>query len=184
MHYGSLANHVLGVPRLLGLAPGDAARILWLQGFKARIAGQGPEVVAQLPGWGLTSPDGVRPDPYSGSVTLTRGQTIRRPTLPAVAPGEPAGLLTGALVFSGGPALPDGAQRPPSAGVVDVFSADGKLIAQPRTHARQYFKLKVAPGVYLLNDEQETPVECRASRAVVRAGHVTRVDVGFGCDIL
>jgi hypothetical protein len=156
-----MAGDVLGVPRLLGLAPADARRILWLQGLRTHVVGHGRQVAAQLPGWGLTAPDGVRPDPYSGSVTLITGQAIKRPTPPALTAGEPAGILEGALVFSGGPYVPG--ERSLIGGIINVFTADGQLLAQPHTRAGEYFQLNLAPGAYLLNDEQETWVSCRAT---------------------
>ncbi len=181
LRYGSMAGDVLGVPRLLGLAPADARRILWLQGLRAHVVGHGRQVAAQVPGWGLTAPDGVRPDPYSGSVTLITGRTIERPDTPALKAGEPGGVLEGALVFSGGPYLPG--QRSLISGIIDVFNADGELIAQPHTHAGRYFRLNLPPGAYLLNDEQEIWVSCRATHATVQAGQITRVTIGVGCDI-
>ncbi len=181
LRHGSMAGYVLGVPRLLGLAPADARRILWLQGLRAHLVGHGRQVAAQLPGWGLTAPDGVRPDPYSGSVALITGRTIERPSPPALTAGEPAGVLKGALVFSGGPYVPG--ERPLISGIINVFNADGELIAQPHTRAGRYFQLNLAPGAYLLNDEQEAWVSCRATHATVQADQTTRVTIGVGCDI-
>ena len=181
LRYGSLAGDVLGAPRLLGLAPGDAQRILWLQGLRARVIGHGPQVTAQLPGWGLTAPDSACPDPYSGSVTLITGQAITRTTPPPIRPGEAAGVLEAAIVFSGGPYVPG--TRPLIGGIVNVFNAGGALIAQPHTRPGHSFTLPLAPGVYLLNDAQDAWVSCTASRATVRAGHVTHVTVGVGCNI-
>jgi hypothetical protein len=183
LHYRSLAGQLIGLPRLLGLSPADAEHILWLQGFRAHVVQHGLEVVAQLPGWGLTAPNGDRPHPYSGSVTLTLGRTITRTRLRAPTAGRPAGILAGALILGGGPPLPPGQARPPSAGIVNVFNQHGKLLAQPRTRAGHYFRLRVAPGVYLLSDAQEARVSCRATRARVRPGQTTRAVIEFGCDI-
>lgn len=169
---------------LLGLSPSDAEHTLWLEGLKSRVAGHGREVVAQLPGRALTSANGVSPDLYSGAVSLTLGRTVTRPVLPALTPGEPAGVLAVRLVFSGGPPPPRGQQRLPSAGTVNVFSADGKLLAQPHTPAGAFLDLHLAPGTYLLDDEQASAVPCLASRAVVRAGHTTNVTVDSGCGVL
>lgn len=180
LRYGLLADHLLGLPRLLGMAPAQAARVLWLEGFRARISGRGREVVAQIPGWGLVAPDGVRPDPFPGRVILSSGGRIMPPSPPQLPPGVPTGVLAGGLVFSGGPAV-FGHQRPFEPGVVNVFDDAGRLLAQPHTRAGHRFHLTVQPGRYLLNTDADGIIECRPASALVRAGRTTRVSVGFGC---
>jgi hypothetical protein len=170
LHYGSLANHLIGLPRLLGLAPADAIHILWLQGFHAQLAGRGRQVVAQIPGWGLVAPNGIRPDPYRASVTLVAGRDLAEPSPPTPIPGTPSGVLAGALRFVGGPC--GWCTNPPSAGVVNVFNAHGALIARPRMRAGQYVRLALAPGLYLLNTDQDGMIDCRPERALVHAGHM------------
>ena len=59
------------VPRVLGLAPEDARRVLRAQGFSAELSGEGTRIVSQHP-----EPDQVAPGqhgPFHGTVTLVAG---------------------------------------------------------------------------------------------------------------
>jgi hypothetical protein len=173
LRYGSFRRNVLGLPRLLGLSPAQALRVLWLEGFHARLAGRGRQVVAQIPGWGLTDrgTGNDRPDPYTGVAKLRAGQRIAIPTTPTLRPGASSGLLIGTL---GSPT--------PSAGPVAVFDASGRLLARFRTPARRPFRLRLAPGRYLLLADNETQISCWPAAARVRADHTTKVSVPSGCD--
>lgn len=62
-------------PRVLGLAPSQAVRVLALQGFRTRVSGHGREVVAQDPGRGVVPKDtGAGHSAFAGTVRLTVGR--------------------------------------------------------------------------------------------------------------
>ena len=182
LHYGVFRGYVLGLPRLLGLSPGQARRVLWLEGFHSRLSGRGREIVAQVPGWGLVGQDRSKPDPYSGIAMLRAGERIRIPTRPATKPGSATGTITGAIRFEGGPSP---TQQSPSkgglSGVVDLFNAQGRLLARFRVRAKHAFHLRLTPGHYLLKEDSET--FCSPTPALVHAGANTGIIVGVGCGI-
>lgn len=98
------------------------------------------------------------------------------------------GVLTGAIIFAGGPALAPGQRKQPVAGLVTVFGARGRLIARERVRAGHLFRFRLAPGRYQLPDPtRHQPragiVDCPAATAVVSAGHTTRVNVDYGCGV-
>lgn len=63
-----------GAPRLLGLAPGDAERVLKLQGFASKVIGRGRQVVAQDPRRGHVPADSrARTSDFSGTVKVVTG---------------------------------------------------------------------------------------------------------------
>lgn len=182
LRFGSLAHEVvvrpLGLPRLLGLSPRQAVRVLWLFGFHARLTGKGREIVTQTPGWGLVGTDSTRPEPYTGVTKLIAGSRIKIPTRPRIPVGTPTGVLSGAIRFEGGPAL---IHRPPIAGIVALFNAKGRLIARFHVSAGKLFRLQVTPGRYLVLADSEGWIFCGPTRAQVRTHRTTRVTVGTGC---
>jgi hypothetical protein len=182
LRFGSLTHELvtrpLGLPRLLGLSPRQARRVLWLFGFHAQLTGNGREIVTQIPGWGLVGTDRTRPKPYNGVTELVAGSRIEIPSRPRVPAGTPTGALTGAIRLEGGPAL---IHRPPIAGAVALFNAAGGIVARFHVSAGQRFRLQVAPGRYLLLADSEGWIFCGPTRAHVRAHHTTRVTVGTGC---
>jgi hypothetical protein len=182
LRFGSLAHEVvvrpLGLPRLLGLPPRQALRVLWLFGFHAHLTGKGPEIVTQIPGWGLVGTDRTRPEPYTGVTKLIAGSRIKIPTRPRIAAGTPTGGLTGAIRFEGGAAL---IHRPPIAGTVALFNATGRLIARFHVSAGKLFRLQVTPGRYLLLADSEGWIFCGPTRTQVRTHHTTLITVGTGC---
>jgi hypothetical protein len=184
LRFGSLTHQVvarpLGLPRLLGLSPRQAARSLWLYGFRSKWTGQGRQIIAQIPGWGLVGKGRSRPDPYRGITTLVAGSRIEIPTTPHVGVDRPAGLLAGAIRFEGGPG---GNRRPPIAGTVAVFDASGSLLARLDVAPGHSFRWRVAAGRYLLLADSEGLIFCGPTSAVVRARHTTLVTVGTGCGI-
>jgi hypothetical protein len=182
LHFGSLAHQLvqapLGIPRLLGLSPAQAKRVLWLFGFHSRTTGRGRQIVGQLPGWGLVGKDRGRPNPYDGVTKLTAGSHIKIPSAPVIPPGARTGILKGAVRFEGGPPAP---HRPPIGGVVDLFDSRGKLLAIFSVRNHHYFRLRVLPGRYLLLDD--TDYSCGPTRASVHTAAITRVTVGAACDV-
>lgn len=182
LRFGSLAHEVvvrpLGLPRLLGLSPRQAVRVLWLSGFHAQLTGKGREIVTQIPGWGLVGTDRTRPEPYTGVTKLIAGSRIEIPARPRISAGTPTGRLIGAIRFEGGPAL---IHRPPIAGTVALFNATGRLIARFHVRAGKPFHIQVIPGRYLLLADSEGWIFCGPTRARVRTHHTTRVTVGTGC---
>ena len=179
LRYGSLRDHVLGLPRLLGLAPAQAQRVLWLEGFHARLVGNGRQVVSQLPGWHLAR--GGRPSPYPGVTKLVLGQRIDLPAKSAVPKGAHTGTLIGAIRFDGGPAPPPGHPRPPGAGIVVLFDARGKLLARFAVKASHHFRVQLVPGRYLLIDDLDS--SCGAISVRVQANQTAHVTLPVGCDI-
>jgi hypothetical protein len=164
-HFGSLRGRLRGLPRLLGLAPGQALRVLRLEGFHARLTGAGREVVSQFPGWGLVNQRTGRPDPYDGVAMLRAGHRVAIPTRPALRPGTRSGVL-----------LATGASP------VVLFDARGRLLARFRVSSGQSVRLRLAPGRYLLIADDEAWISCGSASARVRVGQVTRVTVPGGCD--
>jgi hypothetical protein len=185
LRFGSLSRGLaprpLGLPRLLGLSPAQALRVLWLYGFHGRVSGSGPEVVSQLPGWGLVGTDRSRPHPFSGTAELTAGRRISFPRAPLVRPGAQVGSLTGAVRFVGGPYVPG--QRPAVAGEVVVDGAQGRLLARFHVDRGHRFHLRLAQGRYLLLDDAEGWIFCGPTAVRIRAQHTTRVTVPVGCGI-
>ena len=170
-----------GLPRLLGLSPAEAIHTLSLYGFRAQLSGTGPEIVAQVPGWGLFGPRRLSPVRYPGVTKLVAGNRIEIPTKPALPPdaGAPSGILSGAIRFEGGP----GGYRRPVAGVVALFDARGKILARFAVRARNYFHLRLTPGRYVLLADNEGWIFCGPSVANVHRGQVERVTVGTGCGV-
>lgn len=182
LRFGSLAHEFvirpLGLPRLLGLSPRQAVRVLWLYGFHAHLTGKGREIVTQIPGWGLVGTNRTRPEPYTGVTELIAGSRIEIPTRPRIPPGTPTGVLIGAIRFEGGPAL---IHRPPIAGTVALFNANGRLVARFHAPAGKLFRLQLTPGRYMVLTDSEGWIFCGPTRAQVRTHHTTRVTVGTGC---
>lgn len=182
LHFGSFKRALipapLGIPRLLGLSPRAAERVLWLFGFHWRLGGRGTQIVAQLPGWGLVGKNRGKPNPYDGVTRLTAGAHIKIPAAPAVPHGARTGTIRGAVRFEGGAPNP---HPRPIAGVVDLFNARGRLLAIFSVRARHYFRLRVVPGRYLLLDDGDD--FCGPSRVSVHAARVAEVTVGVGCDV-
>jgi hypothetical protein len=173
LRFGGLRRGVVGLPRLLGLSPAQALHLLWLEGFHARLMGTGREVVAQLPGWGLTSSSGRSGiDSYDDVATVTAGDQVAIPTTPALKPGARTGLAIGTL-----------SPRTPGAEPVAVFDSSGRLLARRSVPGEHRFRLTLPAGRYLLLEDTQTLMSCPPGHVHVRAGHVTRVDVGFACDI-
>lgn len=179
LRYGSLRGHVLGLPRLIGLAPAQAQRVLWLEGFHARVTGHGRQVVSQLPGWHLTR--GGRPSPYPGVTKLVLGQRIEFPAKPAVSMGAHTGALIGAIRFDGGPPPVPGHPRPPASGVVVLFDARGKLLARFQVKEGQHFRLQLVPGRYLLIDDLDS--SCGDISPHVQRNQTVHAAIPVGCDI-
>lgn len=183
LRFGSFTRQLvvrpLGLPRLLGLSPAAAIHSLWLYGFHWRVTGSGREVVGQVPGWGLVGRNREHPHPYSGVTKLVTGTRIRIPTKPFVPPGSSTGIISGAVRVEGGP--PPGPHPRPIAGVVAVFNGRGRLLARFAATAGHDFRLRVAPGRYLLLADSEGWTFCGPTRATVRAHRQTRVTVGTGC---
>jgi hypothetical protein len=181
LRFGSLRHELVimpsGLPRLLGLAPGQAQRTLRYEGFHARLRGQGREIVSQLPGWGLTGRNG-QPHPYSGVTDLVAGRTIVYPTKPVLRAGQRSGTVVGAIRFEGGPFV---RHRPAIAGTVVVFDARGGLVARFRVGGAHDFRLRLAPGRYYLLDDIEGP--CGDTPALVRIAQQVQVTLGVGCDV-
>lgn len=62
------------VPRVLGLSPPEATRVLSREGFRVKVTGaQGREVTGQDPSRGQLAPGSTPAAPYEGLVTLTTG---------------------------------------------------------------------------------------------------------------
>jgi hypothetical protein len=167
LRYGLLSDRLPGLPRLLGLSPAQALHALWLEGFRARLAGHGRQVVSQVPGWGLVDSTD-RPDPFDGTATVRAGRRIAIPTTPALAPGAPSGVLKGTV-----------SEGKPSAVPVALFDASGRLLARFRAP----FRLKLAPGRYLLLADTGSLGSPGPVGADVAAGHTRRVVVPNGCTI-
>jgi hypothetical protein len=177
-HYGSLRGRLIGLPRLLGLAPAQALHVLWLGGFHADLTGKGRQVVAQAPGWGLIDPrarsqtGSVRPDPFDGVASLQAGSHIAIPTAPLLKLGTPSGLLIGTV-------SPDTARIEPIA----LFDARGRLLARLRVPGRHPFRLRLAPGTYSLLADSELWISCGPGRVRVRSGRIAYVTVPLACNI-
>lgn len=186
LRFGSLTHatvvHPLGLPRLLGLSPNQAERTLWLWGFRSRLTHRGPEVVSQVPGWGLIGAHSTRPSPYSGVTQLAAGPRFAFPHRPPTTAGNSTGLLVGAIRFVGGP--PYTHPRPPTAGVIVLFGARGRLLARFHVPGASQFRLKVNPGTYLLVDDSEGWISCGPGKVRVRRHHASRVTVPIGCDVI
>ncbi len=127
-------------------------------------------------------------DAFTGDVT-DYGVSNRYPDLVVLGPvttdlripSVPSGVLTGAIILIGGPSPPPGEKRKPAAGLVSVFGARGRLIARQHVRAGHLFRFRLPPGRYELRDA--TYWDCPAATAIVRAGHVTRVEVDYGCGV-
>jgi hypothetical protein len=175
LRFGMLRGAVLGLPRLLGLSPAQARRVLWLEGFHSRLEGRGQQVVSQLPGWGLAMQGrgGRRTGPYTGVATLRAGKRIAIPTVPALRPGARSGVLVGTVgSFARSAAIP-----------VAVFDASGRLLARFRSPAQGPFRLRLSPGRYLLLADNDFAISCGPAAARVHAGQRTSVNVPAGCDV-
>ncbi len=179
LRYGSLRGFVPGLPRLLGLSPAQAQRVLWLEGFHARLKGHGRQVVSQLPGWHLAR--GGRPKPDPGVAQLGLGGRIVFPAKPAIPAGARTGTLIGAIRFDGGPPSPPGHARPPASGVVVLFDQRGKLLARFGVKEGHHFRLRLVPGRYLLIDDLDS--SCGDVSPHVQANQVAHVTLPVGCDI-
>ncbi len=183
----------VGLPRVLSLSPADAVHVLSLYGFRAHISGTGPEIVAQVPGWGLFGPHRQSPVHYTGVTKLVAGSRIEIPTQPEVPLGAPSGTLAGAIKFEGGPAaaLTKRRARPPLSKIAgvgpcslalpceDLFNTHGRLLAIFGVPIHRPFRLHLATGRYLLFADDS----CAPTRADVHTGSVAWVTVGVGCDV-
>lgn len=173
-------RHTIGLPRVLGLPPAEGRYVLWLQGYNSQVSGSGPEIVEQVPGWGLQLPNGKKPYPDPRTVMLTAGHLITIPSLPSIAVGVPTGILRAALIFGGGPALPGPPK--PIAGTINMFNGQGRLIAQLATRADRYLQLALPVGSYRLV-AQETWIECYSPIVRITPNHTTAATATIGCDV-
>lgn len=182
LHYGSLRNQVLGVPRLLGLEPAQAKRVLWLEGFHAHLAGHGRQVVSQVPGWYLVG--GGSPKPDRRVTRLRVGSRVVFPTKPAVPNGAHTGTLVGAIGFDGGPPpAPGYPPRRPEPGIVVLFDTRGELLARFHVKAGHRFRLRLVPGRYLLIDDIQGLLPCEDTSAHVHVSQTVHVSIPVGCGI-
>ena len=169
---GMLRDDVEGLPRLLGLAPVQALRVLWIQGLTGRVSGHGHQVVNQLPGWGLASPrGGDTPAPFNGTAVLTAGNRIEIPVTPVFK----SRAATGRLVVT----LPNGSGSHPEP--VVLYGAQGRLLARLQVRADRGLGLRLPPGRYLLVFDGGTAVDCGPARVQVKARQLAHAAVRFGC---
>ena len=98
------------------------------------------------------------------------------------------GVLTGAIIFVGGPLpLPPGKQRPPAAGLISVFSPSGRVVARAELRTGERFRFALPAGHYELNAGATLrfhfPNNCRPKNARVDVGRTTLTNVDAGCGI-
>jgi hypothetical protein len=174
--FAQLSTRMAGVPRLLGLAPAQAMRLLQVQGYHAQLTGSGRQIVAQTPGWGLADlGDARNRDTGHGDVTIAAGERISTPAAPVLRLGVQSGVLIGKVSESGPP------QRLP----VAVFDRQGRLVAHVSATPQRGFRVRLAPGRYQLLNDSQAPVLCAAASIDVFAGSVSRAWVSncsFGGD--
>jgi hypothetical protein len=173
--FGAMRNQAGTVlPRLLGLAPPQAARLLWVDGIHARIDGHGQQVVAQIPGWDLIDPPRSAPLGVSPGhpAALIAGDRVSIPTSPPLTPGAPTGRLIGKLsgLYTHNP-------QP-----IVVFDRRGRLLARMSVPGQGPFGLKLNPGRYFLLKDNEAWTRCGPARVHIRPGQVARATVAYACD--
>jgi hypothetical protein len=95
----------------------------------------------------------------------------------------PLGVVTGAIFFGGGPAVPS--NRLAMAGSISVLGSTGKVFTHTHARAGQHFRLWLPPGRYEVTTGQELHPKsgCSPERVLVRAGRTSHVDVYVNCSI-
>ncbi len=119
------------------------------------------------------------------ALALTAAATL---SATAAASRHLKGVLTGGIRFVG-----DAVPRTwtPRAGDVSVFTPAGKFVARKHERAGHYFRIRLAPGHYLVTPSRRLhsnfgpgAASCPTVKVVVHAGRTTHVDVDIGCGLV
>jgi hypothetical protein len=93
-----------------------------------------------------------------------------------------SGVLTGVILFVGGPAPASG--RRPAAGWIHVYGPHGNTVAVVHVREHHYFRIALSAGTFSVIATQTrrgTSLGCAAQRVRVHADRETHVMVSLGC---
>lgn len=88
------------------------------------------------------------------------------------------GTIVGQITANGSPPVAR------AAGVVNVLTSGGKMVTSQHVRAGHLFRIKLAPGVYVLVDAADNGPygPCQGSRVRVRSRRLVRTVVYAACD--